>query len=47
MCFTITLISWDPHLRYFPVLVRRDEEEIRNQVRTMQILTIGKKLAAI
>lgn len=42
MCFIITLISLDPYLRYFPVLVGRDEEEIRNQVRTMQMLTIGK-----
>lgn len=25
-CFAITLISVDPHRRYFPVLVDRDED---------------------
>lgn len=37
----------DPHRRYFPVLVDRDEEEIRKQMRTIQMLMTEYNLAAI
>ena len=45
--FPITLISVDPHRRYFPVLVDRDEEGIRKQMRTIQMLMTEYNLAAI
>lgn len=37
----------DPHRRRFPVLVDRDEEEIRKQIRTIHMLMTEYNLAAI